>query len=204
MGERSKWRVGFLLCAMLLLLGVVPVQAAAKKNLAKANIKLGTTSYTYNGKKRTPKVTVKYGKKTLKKNRDYTVSYRNNQYTGKATVQIKGKGSYQGTRKLSFTIRAGKMITVKLNSCGGEALQSLERPHGGTYGALPEPVKEGYSFQGWYTAKSGGKQVIPAQGSLKEEPYSLCTLAEGQQHGNCMEGIAQGRLFGAGDGWYYR
>ena len=48
MGERSKWRVGFLLCAMLLLLGVVPVQAAAKKNLAKANIKLGTTSYTYN------------------------------------------------------------------------------------------------------------------------------------------------------------
>ncbi|MEE0283132.1 MAG: phage tail tip lysozyme [Lachnospiraceae bacterium] len=159
MGERSKWRVGFLLCAMLLLLGVVPVQAAAKKNLAKANIKLGTTSYTYNGKKRTPKVTVKYGKKTLKKNRDYTVSYRNNQYTGKATVQIKGKGSYQGTRKLSFTIRAGKMITVKLNSCGGEALQSLERPHGGTYGALPEPVKEGYSFQGWYTAKSGGKQV---------------------------------------------
>lgn len=120
MGERSKWRVGFLLCAMLLLLGVVPVQAAAKKNLAKANIKLETTSYTYNGKKRTPKVTVKYGKKTLKKNRDYTVSYRNNQYTGKATVQIKGKGSYQGTRKLSFTIRAGKMITVKLNSCGGE------------------------------------------------------------------------------------
>ena len=95
MGERSKWRVGFLLCAMLLLLGVVPVQAAAKKNLAKANIRLGTTSYTYNGKKRTPKVTVKYGKKTLKKNRDYTVSYRNNQYTGKATVQIKGKGSYQ-------------------------------------------------------------------------------------------------------------
>ena len=50
MGERSKWRVGFLLCAMLLLLGVVPVQAAAKKNLANANIKLGTTSYTDNEK----------------------------------------------------------------------------------------------------------------------------------------------------------
>lgn len=95
------------------------------------------------------------------------MSYRNNQYTGKATVQIKGKGSYQGTRKLSFTIRAGKMITVKLNSCGGEALQSLERPHGGTYGALPEPVKEGYSFQGWYTAKAAESRSIPAQGSLE-------------------------------------
>ena len=67
MGERSKWRVGFLLCAMLLLLGVVPVQAAAKKNLAKANIKLGTTSYTYNGKKTDTKGDGKIWKKDFKK-----------------------------------------------------------------------------------------------------------------------------------------
>ena len=66
-----------------------------KEESCESEYQAGSDSYTYNGKKRTPKVTVKYGKKTLKKNRDYTVSYRNNQYTGKATVQIKGKGSYQ-------------------------------------------------------------------------------------------------------------
>ena len=47
--------------------------------------------YAATGKKivATKKASISKRKKTLKKNRDYTVSYRNNQYTGKATVQIK-------------------------------------------------------------------------------------------------------------------
>ena len=29
----------------------------------------------------------------------------------------------------------------------------------GTYGLLPTPTRLGYIFEGWYTAKSGGKKV---------------------------------------------
>ncbi len=42
---------------------------------------------------------------TLKKNRDYTLSYKNNKKVGVATVTIKGKGQYAGaTRTCTFKI----------------------------------------------------------------------------------------------------
>lgn len=69
-------------------------------------IKLSTTSYTYNGKARTPSVTVKDSAgKTLKKNTDYTVKYESGRKNiGKYTVTISFKGNYSGTKKLTFTV----------------------------------------------------------------------------------------------------
>lgn len=61
-------------------------------------------SYTYTGKKLTPKVTVKIGKKTLKENRDFTVSYKKNKKVGTASVIIKGCGTYDGTIVHKFKI----------------------------------------------------------------------------------------------------
>ncbi|MGN0458693.1 MAG: fibronectin type III domain-containing protein [Eubacterium sp.] len=72
-----------------------------------SNVKLSTTSYTYNGKVKTPSVTVKDSKgKTLKKNTDYTVSYANGRKNvGKYAVKITFKGKYSGTKTLYFTIK---------------------------------------------------------------------------------------------------
>lgn len=67
---------------------------------------LSTTAYTYDGKAKTPSVTVKDSKsKTLKKDTDYTVEYESGRTNpGKYTVTIKFKGNYSGTKKLYFTI----------------------------------------------------------------------------------------------------
>lgn len=69
-------------------------------------LKLSTTSYTYNGKVKTPSVTIKDSKNnTLKKNTDYTVKYasgRKNVGSYKVTVTFKGK--YTGTKTLTFKI----------------------------------------------------------------------------------------------------
>ena len=51
-----------------------------------------------------PKPVVKYGKKTLKRNKDYTLSYKGNRTFGKATVTIEGKGSYTGSVKKTFKV----------------------------------------------------------------------------------------------------
>jgi len=32
--------------------------------------------------------------------------------------------------------------------------------YGETYTMPPDPVRKGYAFTGWYTKKSGGKEVI--------------------------------------------
>lgn len=70
------------------------------------SVTLSASSYTYDGKAKKPKVTVKdsNGKKIASSN--YKVTYSNNKKVGKATVTIKFKGNYSGTIKKTFTIKA--------------------------------------------------------------------------------------------------
>ena len=65
---------------------------------------LSKTSYTYDGKKKNPNVTVKAGDKNLTKNTDYTVSYENNVEVGTASVIVTGSGKYTGTITKTFRI----------------------------------------------------------------------------------------------------
>ena len=50
-------------------------------------------------------------------------------------------------------------VTVRFNSDGGSSVSSKTVLCGNTYGSLSEPSKTGYSFEGWYTASSGGSRV---------------------------------------------
>ncbi len=81
------------------------------------SVKLSSTSYTYNGKVKTPSVVVKDSAgKTLKKNTDYTVKYSSGRKNvGKYTATITFKGKYSGTKKLTFTINPPK-TTAKLTA----------------------------------------------------------------------------------------
>lgn len=85
----------------------------------KATIK--QSSFTYTGTYIRPVVTVKgtaLGKAvTLTKGKDYTVSYENSKDAGKATIVIKGKGIYGGTKKINFTIKPANIskFTASLN-----------------------------------------------------------------------------------------
>lgn len=56
--------------------------------------------------------TVKCGNVFLKYNKDYTVSYRNNDRVGKAELIITGMGEYSGSKTVTFNIK-GKSFTAK-------------------------------------------------------------------------------------------
>ena len=62
------------------------------------------SSQKWRGKSIKPTVTVRLSGKKLVLNRDYTVTYKNNNKPGRATITIKGKGKYTGTKKVSFKI----------------------------------------------------------------------------------------------------
>ncbi len=84
------------------------------KNISKTSIKLAYTKKEYTGKTLKPKVTIKDGTKTLKLNKDYTVTYKSNKNIGKATIIIKGKGNYNGTITKTFKIIPKKnKVTLK-------------------------------------------------------------------------------------------
>lgn len=79
-----------------------------------SSVKLSKTSYVYNGKKQAPKVTVQYGKKTLKANKDYTVTYaKGSKKIGQYQVKVAGKGLYTGKFTKNYTIKPAKVTGLK-------------------------------------------------------------------------------------------
>lgn len=74
----------------------------------------GIRAKTYTGKKQTQNATLKSGNATLKKDRDYTVSYKNNVNIGTATIIFKGKGRYSGTLTKTFKIVVKKGAVYKV------------------------------------------------------------------------------------------
>ncbi|MGN0469053.1 MAG: leucine-rich repeat protein [Acutalibacteraceae bacterium] len=85
-------------------------------NIAKSKITLSKSSYSYNPNGVFPSVTVKYGNKTLAKNKDYTITYKNNKNIGTASVVIKGIGSYVGTVEKNFIINPNNVSGLKVSS----------------------------------------------------------------------------------------
>ena len=83
-------------------------KSKSKVSISKTKIKVKNA--VYNGKKKKPKVTVKYGKKTLKKGRDFKLTYKKNKKVGTARVTIRGIGKYKGTRTKKFKIRPDKVL----------------------------------------------------------------------------------------------
>jgi lipoprotein-anchoring transpeptidase ErfK/SrfK len=93
-----------------------------------AAIDIGTATvkavgpYNYNGKARTPQPAVTVSGAALVKNRDYTLSYKNNKLPGKATITIKGVAAagYTGSKTVSFRIVIPRPTGVKAQVTGDD------------------------------------------------------------------------------------
>lgn len=92
----------------------------------------------YTGKSKKPAVKIRNNGTLLKKDTDYTISYKNNKAIGTATITIKGKGNYVGTKTLTFRIlpqkvsiqkvksSAAKSMTVKWKKCSGGSSYQIQ------------------------------------------------------------------------------
>ena len=112
------------------------IPALSRISISKASVTLSTSTYAYDGKAKTPYVTVKVGGKTLKKDTDYTVSYSNNTKVGTAKVTITGKGNYTGSVSKTYSIKNNfKKATISGISnksyTGKNITQSITVKHNG-------------------------------------------------------------------------
>ena len=92
------------------------IPALSPKSISSATVSLSIAAYSFDGKVKTPSVTVKLGSTALRNGIDYVVSYRNNKNVGKATVVITGKGLYAGTITRTFVINPAKQSIQKLTA----------------------------------------------------------------------------------------
>lgn len=80
------------------------------------------------------------------------------------TATVNGTPRYEGTYTdtVTFTMSCVETHTLTLDAQGGTLPADWENPKelavGETYN-LPTPTRDGYTFNGWYTAASGGAEV---------------------------------------------
>lgn len=78
-----------------------------------------------------------------------------------ATITVTYDGGRTATATVSITVNAVGNYTVTFNPNGGTVGETTRSVASGTaVGTLPTPTRSGsYSFDGWYTAASGGTQI---------------------------------------------
>ena len=88
----------------------------------------------------------------------------------------------------------GNTITVTFNATGGTNPSGWDThtyTADSTYGKLPTPTREGYTFDGWYTAKSGGTRMVPSSAtpSINAELYAHWTIGSYHIRFNANGGV---------------
>lgn len=85
-----------------------------------------------------------------------------------------GSSQVEGAQITIYVSKGRKQISVTLDACGGYVSKSRITVYGSsTYGDLPTPSRSGYTFNGWYSAKTGGVKVTS---STKVTTLSAHTL----------------------------
>ena len=78
--------------------------SVSRKKISTLSFRGVAAAYEQTGKQIRPRVTIKDGRKVLKLNKDYTITYKNNIKRGRASIIIKGKNNYYGTKTITFRI----------------------------------------------------------------------------------------------------
>ena len=74
----------------------------------------------YTGKEVEPKVNLTDSGKKLVENTDYEVSYTNNVNVGTATVNVRGKGNYTGSKQITYKITPQNISKVKVTKIANQ------------------------------------------------------------------------------------
>ena len=154
--------VSILIIAMIAILMLTVAVASAEPVSAASNVKVKWDAN--GGKIGTAKVAtttvtkdVKIGKlpKTPKKvGHAFKGWYTKKSGGTKITTAIKVK------KKVTYYAQWAKQYTLTFDANGGTITPKSKKIGSKlAYGNLPTPKRSGYSFKGWYTAKTGGKQV---------------------------------------------
>ena len=87
-------------------------------------------------------------------------------YSSKYNYTLEINGTFTAAEDVTLVaqwIPIQSVVTLNLNDATGTkatcSVSSITVSYGGTYSALPTPTRTGYTFNGWYTAASGGTKI---------------------------------------------
>ena len=99
--------------------------------------------------------------------------YADDKFTGSAVTSIPAKSSGDKTYYAKWTPLTCTVTYAYEGATGNNTTKSETVTYDSVYGTLPSPTKTGFSFQGWYTAQTGGTKV---ESGTKVDSYTNHTL----------------------------
>ncbi len=119
--------------AIVLFKGVGNYKGTVKETfvISKRTLKSVTCRYekvkVYKGKPISVGIELENHSRVMKRDRDYTITYKDNTEIGKATVVLEGKGNYKGKRTLKFSIIPKKPSIRKVSKKGQKLRLALSK-----------------------------------------------------------------------------
>ncbi len=128
-----------------------------------AEITLNESSFYYNGSAVEPEIeSVIFDHCVLYKDRDYTLSYEDNNKIGTAKVVVTGIGNYSGRTEKEFAILGGNQYTITFKDGDGKVLQKEKfyegiRPvYTGDTPTKSQTNTDQWYYNNWWTDQNGG------------------------------------------------
>ena len=145
----------------------------AKRDMSLCKVTVNAKNLIYDGKAKTPKITVTDSGKAMQSGKDYTVSYKNNTRAGTGIITVTGTGNYGGSISTRFTIgKASNTIKVsginKTVSAKAQTISSGVRVSGGaklTYSSSSKSVKVSKTGKITIAGNFVGRAVITVKSS---------------------------------------
>ena len=85
----------------------------------------------------------------------------------------------------------GNPVNVSLKN-EGEVIKTITPHYGETYGKIPVPSREGYSFLGWYNAEADGERVLESTIVAFPEDHTLYARWEQIESGGTYDNLLKG------------
>jgi len=147
-------------------------------------ISLDKNSYVYDGTARKPAVSVSYHGELLTEDTYYTLLYKNNINAGTASVTVTGKGSFYGTKTLTFEIAPSSASlsfaksNVEVETGSGPFTNKLTSKTDGTivFSSSNTAVATVNASTGQVTPKKAGSTTIWAKASAGKN-YKAMSMA---------------------------
>ncbi len=154
--------------------------AITPASVAKASVS-GITAKTYNGKAQKQNPVVKVGNRTLKNGTDYSLSYKGNTNAGTATMTITGKGNYNKTKSVTFTInKAANPLKIEAKTATVKYAGIKKKAQTLAVGKVITFTNKGQGVK-TYTKMSGNKKItinkstgkVTVNKGLKKSTYKV-------------------------------
>lgn len=137
-----------------------------RRSISQCSVSTVSTK-TYTGKAFKPGITVKYDGVTLKAGADYSLVYQNNTKPGTASIILKGKGNFNGSKIVKFQIKMAPVTGVKVASAGTTKIKVS--------------WKKQSAVTGYQIYDSKNKKVAQVKGSSKTS-YTISGLTAGKTY----------------------